>query len=75
MTRNTDHIVCDGDLATWLCKACGERYYMNSPCPLIVFIAAQKAFLKAHRSCRERKEKSHAMQTGQTDLLAADESR
>lgn len=51
-TKNTDHVVMAGDAGnTFHCLHCNQRYTMNLPCNIDVFVAASRAFIALHASC------------------------
>lgn len=38
-----------------VCTRCGEEYELPLPCLISVWVAATRAFLKAHSGCHEAK--------------------
>lgn len=48
---NTDHIVVGPTPATGKCLHCGQELHLGLPMNINVWVAATKAFVKAHREC------------------------
>ena len=52
--------------ATVHCLHCGQKYAMNLPCIVSVWVAAMKEFSKVHRNCRDQR-----IETKRSDFNAA----
>lgn len=52
--RIGDHVVCRNGGRTYECLNCGQKYDMNLPVLLSVYVAAMKEFAKIHRHCKPK---------------------
>jgi hypothetical protein len=54
--RKRNPAVLDMSTGALRCRACGDSYYVNLPCPLDLVLAMLRAWEKGHRHCRPRPE-------------------
>lgn len=51
MARNTDHVVATDNGQTLQCLHCGTKQPVSLPMEVRAYVAAGKAFTKAHAKC------------------------
>jgi hypothetical protein len=52
MKRPQPHVIWEANGSLFRCLHCADAYRPAMPCPVDVFIAASRAYIKAHRACK-----------------------